>query len=105
MLLLLGDGGCDQLLLQCHQPLIGAPSPMHANQPWYPTVIFPTTSPGALAAAAGPACARSWPSQPPVAATAAVDRSRVLLEISMVLVPSDGNGPPPRGETARSGYP
>ena len=32
--LLLGDGACDQLLLQCHQPLIGAPSPMQANQPW-----------------------------------------------------------------------
>jgi len=31
--LLLGDGGCDQLLLQCHQALIGAPSPTQANQP------------------------------------------------------------------------
>ena len=48
-----GDGAAPQLLLQCHQPLIGAPSPAHANQPWYPTVILPTTSPGALAAAAG----------------------------------------------------
>jgi hypothetical protein len=29
--LLVGDGGCDQFWLQCHQPLIGAPSPMQAN--------------------------------------------------------------------------
>ena len=33
------------------------PSPMHANQPWYPTVILPTTSPGELAAAAPDASA------------------------------------------------
>jgi hypothetical protein len=31
---------------------MGAPSPWHANQPWYPTVIFPTTSPAGLAALA-----------------------------------------------------
>jgi hypothetical protein len=29
----LGDGGCDQFWLQCHQPLIGAESPVQANQP------------------------------------------------------------------------
>src|SRR5438309_1553674 len=50
--LLVGDGGWDQFCDQCHQALIGAPSPMQANQPWYPTVIFPTTSPGPLAAPA-----------------------------------------------------
>src|SRR5690242_4129460 len=57
MTLLAGDGGCDQLLLQCHQPLIGAPSPVQANHPWYPTVILPTTSPAGLAdgVAAAPA--------------------------------------------------
>ncbi|SRR5579871_2360714 len=53
MLLLLGEGACDMFWLQCHQPLIGAPSPIQANQPWYPTVIFPTTSPAGLAADAG----------------------------------------------------
>src|SRR5258705_6692569 len=52
MTLLVGDGGWDQFWLQCHHALIGAPSPVHANQPWYPTVIFPTTSPAALAAPA-----------------------------------------------------
>src|SRR2546429_6777306 len=50
--LLPGEGGWDQFWLQCHQPLIGAPSPVQANQPWYPTLIFPTTSPGGLAARA-----------------------------------------------------
>src|ERR1700761_3290172 len=50
--LLLGDGGWDQSLLQCHQPSIGAPSPIQANHPWYPTVILPTTSPAGLPAAA-----------------------------------------------------
>src|SRR5262245_57155376 len=50
--LLPADGGCPQFWAQCHQPLIGAPSPGQANQPWYPTVIFPTTSPGGLAALA-----------------------------------------------------
>jgi len=28
------QGGCDQFWLQCHQPSIGAPSPMQANHPW-----------------------------------------------------------------------
>ena len=32
--LLLGEGGWLQFWLQCHQPLIGAPSPAQANQPW-----------------------------------------------------------------------
>lgn len=40
------------LALQCHHPLIGAVSPGQANHPWYPTVIFPTTSPTGLAALA-----------------------------------------------------
>src|SRR4051812_35469125 len=50
--LLVGDGACAQFALQCHHALIGEPSPTQANQPWYPTVIFPTTSPIGLAAAA-----------------------------------------------------
>jgi hypothetical protein len=29
-----GEGDWDQFWLQCHQPLIGAPSPWQANQPW-----------------------------------------------------------------------
>jgi len=53
IVVLLGDGGCDRSLLQCHQSPIGAPSPGQANQPWYPTVILPTTSPTGLAAKAG----------------------------------------------------
>jgi hypothetical protein len=32
--LLAGDGGWPQLLLQCHHPLMGEPSPPQANQPW-----------------------------------------------------------------------
>ena len=32
--LLHGEGGWLQFWLQCHQPLIGAPSPMQANHPW-----------------------------------------------------------------------
>src|SRR2546421_5597467 len=60
MTLLVGEGRWDQSLLQCHQALIGAPSPAHANHPWYPTVILPTTSPAGLAAGrAAPAARRS----------------------------------------------
>src|SRR5260370_11302077 len=44
-----GDGGFDQSGLQCHQQPIGAPSLAHANQPCWPTVILPTTSPLTLA--------------------------------------------------------
>lgn len=34
MLVLFGDGDRPQSWLQCHQPLMGAPSPTQANQPW-----------------------------------------------------------------------
>src|SRR5690349_1145115 len=91
--LLDGEGGWDQFWLQCHQPLIGAPSPVQANQPWYPTVIFPTTSPGALAARLGradhaPAAARPAP--------ATVDTSTDRREIPMwtLLCGAWAPGPP-----------
>src|SRR5262245_11947543 len=73
--LLLGDGAWPQLELQCHHPLIGAPSPMHANQPWYPTVIFPTTSPAALAAWLGDADAIAAAPRP-VPAAAPINTER-----------------------------
>ncbi|WP_197038654.1 hypothetical protein [Herbidospora cretacea] len=47
--------------LQCHHRSMGEPSPRQANQPWYPTVILPTTSPGGLAACAGLESADSTP--------------------------------------------
>src|SRR5690242_14146655 len=84
--LLVGDGGWLLFWLQCHQALIGAPSPMQANQPWYPTVIFPTTSPGALAA---PAFTANAVPRPPAAASAepaTADRSTVRREIVMMLL-------------------
>src|SRR5262245_32706294 len=71
-----GDGGWPQFWLQCHQPLIGAPSPGQANQPWYPTVILPTTSPGGLAAYAV--------DTPGHGTAAAADRARNVRRVTTV---------------------
>src|SRR6185312_14314077 len=75
--LLLGDGAAAQFAAQCHQALIGEPSPMQANQPWYPTVIFPTTSPAGLAAFAGVANAATS-SDVDTAANADADSAEVM---------------------------
>src|SRR5215475_5179529 len=86
-----GEGVCDQFWLQCHQPLIGAPSPIHANHPCYPTVIFPTTSPAALAASLGSAV--SNPAAPrPAPNDAEINTER--REMPMAIRPlQDGPGP------------
>src|SRR3954452_8182652 len=80
--LLAGDGGCDQLALQCHQALMGEPSPVAANQPWYPTVILPTTSPGELAARAG--TTRAAPARTAAPAPAAAVLMSARRETRMV---------------------
>jgi hypothetical protein len=82
---LLGDGAAASFWLQCHHALIGAPSPIHANQPWYPTVILPTTSPAAEAALAGDVNAETS-SVPPTAARvvpASAEPSNFRREIGM----------------------
>src|SRR3954451_14219029 len=81
--LLVGDGACAQFALQCHHALIGEPSPTHANQPWYPTVIFPTTSPTGLAAAAGVAVMSSVADTAASAEPAATEVRNVRRVIAM----------------------
>src|SRR5690242_2051154 len=93
-----GDGGWLELALQCHQALIGAPSPMQANQPWYPTVIFPTTSPGPLAADAGPASAVVAAPAAPVAVAAAAARRKTRRVTPIWTPPIGGQLPPPHGD-------
>jgi len=63
--------------------LIGALSPVQANQPWYPTLILPTTSPAAevlaVAALAIPKAPAAAAALPPIAVVRTLRRDQICL--------------------------